>query len=43
MEKQEWATPTLTIHGDVEKLTLNGGQPNADLPHGPDNTAYSPH
>ena len=40
-EKKVYFTPELTVHGDVEKITQLGGQPNADLPKGNANTAFS--
>lgn len=40
-EKKTYSTPVLTVHGDVEVITQNGGHPNSDIPHGPANTAYS--
>ena len=36
MEKKEFVSPKLTIHGDIEKITLNGNLPNADSPTGVD-------
>ncbi|GAC1353910.1 MAG: hypothetical protein NVS4B8_27880 [Herpetosiphon sp.] len=42
MEKKIYTTPTLNAYGDVKAITLNGGQPNADLPQGPNGTAFSP-
>ena len=41
-EKKVYFTPELTVHGDVEKITRTGGAPNADAPHGNNNTAFSP-
>jgi hypothetical protein len=43
VDKSVWETPKLTIHGTVEQITEQGGQPNSDVPHGPTGTAYSPH
>jgi hypothetical protein len=40
-EKKIYTAPVLTVHGDVEVITQQGGKPNADLPHGNANTAYS--
>jgi hypothetical protein len=42
VEKKSYAKPELLVHGDLEKITLEGNQPNADLPGGDDNTAFSP-
>jgi hypothetical protein len=39
MEKREYIKPALTIHGDIEKITLNGTLDDADVPLGPANTA----
>lgn len=39
MEKKEYLKPELTIHGDIEKITLNGVQSDSDVPQGPNNTA----
>jgi hypothetical protein len=40
--KKPYNQPMLIIHGDVEKITQNGHQANADVPSGNDNTAFSP-
>jgi hypothetical protein len=40
MEKKEYSKPLLTVHGDVEKITLNAGRVNADVPNGPTNSAF---
>ena len=40
--KKTYSTPKLIVHGDVEKITLQGGMTNADVPNGPNNTAFSP-
>jgi hypothetical protein len=42
MEKKVYEKPELTIHGDIEKITLNGTLPNADVPGGNDGTANCP-
>lgn len=42
MEKKVYVKPELTVHGDIEKITLNGGVINADVPMGPDGTAFCP-
>ena len=42
MQKQTYTAPELTVHGDVEAITQLGSQPNADLPAGANNTAYTP-
>lgn len=39
MEKREYIKPELTVHGDIEKITLNGVRDDADTPMGPPNTA----
>jgi hypothetical protein len=41
-QKKSYSTPQLIVHGDVEQLTLNGHQVNADIPKGNNNTAFSP-
>ena len=35
-----YSVPKLTVYGDVEQITLNGGKPNSDVPRGPANTAF---
>jgi hypothetical protein len=42
VEKKPYQTPELVVHGDLEKITLAAGSPNADAPQGNNNTAYSP-
>ena len=42
MEKKEYVKPELTIHGDIEKITLNGNLANSDVPNGPNGTAFCP-
>jgi hypothetical protein len=39
MEKKAYVKPELAIHGDIEKITLNGTRDDADVPNGPANTA----
>jgi hypothetical protein len=39
MGKKVFIKPELTIHGDIEKITLNGTFVNADTPKGNPNTA----
>jgi hypothetical protein len=41
-QKKPYKQPMLIIHGDVEKITQQGHQANADLPLGNNNTAFSP-
>lgn len=40
MEKKEYVKPELTVHGDIEKITLNGNLADSDVPRGPANTAF---
>lgn len=40
MNKKAYIKPELTTHGNVEEITLAGGQPNADSPSGVGNTAF---
>jgi hypothetical protein len=42
VEKKAYSKPELVVHGDVEKITLISGLPNADTPGGPNGTAFSP-
>lgn len=42
MDKKLYVEPRLVVYGDVEEITQNGHQPNADVPGGNDGTAYSP-
>jgi hypothetical protein len=42
VEKKNYEEPVLTVYGDVEAITQNGHQPNADVPGGADGTAFSP-
>ncbi len=42
MNKKPYTTPQLTVHGDVEKITLQGGLENADVPLGTTDSAYAP-
>lgn len=37
MEKKEYSKPQLTVHGNVEKITLAGCSPNSDRPNGTSN------
>ncbi len=39
MGKKVFIKPELTIHGDIEKITLSGTLVNADMPKGNANTA----
>jgi hypothetical protein len=41
-EKKQYQPPALVVHGDLEKITLQGGQPNADVAQGANGTAFSP-
>lgn len=41
-EKKPYVEPTVTVYGDVEEITQNGNQVNADVPGGANNTAFSP-
>lgn len=34
MNKKPYIAPQLIVHGDVEKITLAGNQPNSDRPNG---------
>ncbi len=38
--KKQYTQPKLTVHGNVEKITLAGGQVNRDANTGPNNTAF---
>lgn len=40
MEKKIYVAPTLTVHGDVEAITLSSSCNNSDMPSGPTNNAY---
>jgi hypothetical protein len=42
MSKKTYRKPTLTVHGDVKKITLAGAVKNADVPGGTDGSAFSP-
>ena len=42
MEKKAYVTPELSIHGDIEEITLNGTLPFSDVPSGPNGTAECP-
>ena len=37
--KKVYSTPELTVHGDIEKITLSGSLEHADTPGGAANTA----
>lgn len=41
ISKKVYTTPELTVHGNVEKLTLEASSTNADTPQGVPNSAYS--
>lgn len=41
MEKKAYVKPELTVHGDVEKITLNCVFQNNDTPNG-NSTAFPP-
>jgi hypothetical protein len=41
-EKKNYVEPRVTVYGDVEEITQNGHQVNADVPAGNNNTAFSP-
>jgi hypothetical protein len=41
-EKKTWNEPELKTYGNVEEITQNGHQANADTPNGNNNTAFSP-
>ena len=41
-EKKIYVEPRVTVYGDVEEITQNGHQVNADVPAGNNNTAFSP-
>jgi hypothetical protein len=40
MDKKTYHRPQLTNHGNVETITLQGSQINADVPRGGANTAF---
>lgn len=40
MQKKRYASPELTVLGDLARLTQNGTVANRDAPSGPNNTAY---
>lgn len=42
MEKKVYTKPELTVHGDIEKITLNGNLANSDVPNGASSTAFCP-
>jgi len=35
-----YSVPELTVHGDIERITLQGGAANRDMPSGPNNSAF---
>ncbi len=37
MEKKTYVKPELTVHGDIEKITMSATAANADSPSGNDN------
>jgi|RhiMetdeSRZDD1v2_1073273.scaffolds.fasta_scaffold28788_5 hypothetical protein len=39
-ELKPYSTPELTVHGDIERITLQGGASNRDMPSGANNTAF---
>lgn len=39
--KKEYTKPELTVHGNVEEITLASNQANRDTPTGNTNTAFS--
>ena len=39
MGKKVFIKPELTVHGDIEKITLSGSLANADMPKGSAGTA----
>ena len=41
MNKKPYTTPKMTVHGDIEEITLQGVLQNADVPSGT-NTAFPP-
>lgn len=42
MNKKPYTTPQLTVHGNVEKITLNSSLANADTPSGDNSSAFPP-
>ena len=40
--KKAYNPPELTVHGDVEEITLAASALNADVPRGANGTAYPP-
>lgn len=40
--KKPYTTPRLTVHGDVEKITLQGSEANADVIGGAGGSAFPP-
>ena len=41
MNKKPYTTPKMTVHGDIEEITLQGVLQNADVPIGTNN-AFPP-
>ena len=41
MNKKPYTTPKMTVHGDIEEITLQGVLQNADVPSGTNN-AFPP-
>ena len=41
-EREAYEAPQVIDYGSVSELTHQGGAPNADVPQGNDNTAFSP-
>ena len=39
MRKKVFIKPELTVHGDIEKITLSGNLANSDVPKGSAGTA----
>lgn len=40
--KKTYSKPELTIHGNVEEITLSASSKNTDVPNGNDGTAFPP-
>ena len=40
MDKKTYIRPELINHGKVATITLQGSEPNADVPSGNNNTAF---
>jgi hypothetical protein len=39
-KRKPYASPELTVHGDVGEITLQGGASNKDMPTGANNSAF---